>query len=686
MIAQVLLPIPGAGGFDYLVPLGMEVHPGQWVRVPFGKRTVLGIVRTVKATSEYQGRLLPLLGVEGEVLPEPFFPPLEAIFAESAVAPGLALSRLLPKPARSRVRHWVLTMPPAQALSLAEDLEGHAPREAQVLRALALGTASPPKGSTAVFRRLLERGLVQQTPLPFTFSYSEVPRKVIPTGEQEEAIAAITRSLGEGKTFLLFGPPASGKTEVYLSGARASLAQGGGALLLAPEVSLLPQLWARARLSLGQAPALYFGELPAGERWRVWQEALAGRARAVVGTRSAVFLPLSRLGLIVLDEEGEPAYKEEMAPHYHARRVAEARASWEKATVVLGSAAPSVETFFRAQQGEITLLPLTQRLAGTPPEVSTAPKEEEAIGPRLREAMARHLAAGGQILLFINRLGFFTGAACRRCENILRCPDCEVPLAFHLPERLFRCPACGRGSPEPSCPKCDSTRFRLFGTGTERVEHEAKAISPTARVARLDAETASERDQILAALARGEIQILVGAQMVGKGLDFPGITLVGIIDADQMLASPTFYAAERTFQLLTAAIGRAGRGEKPGEVVVQTNMPEHYAIAKALRADYLGFFQEELRFRELLRYPPFSRLVRIRTTGRKAEEVALKLVDTLREHGLEALGPARLHPLRNKPRWQILVRGGENLPLQVREALPSLPPGVGVEPDPLWLG
>lgn len=227
---------------------------------------------------------------------------------------------------------------------------------------------------------------------------------------------------------------------------------------------------------------------------------------------------------------------------------------------------------------------------------------------------------------------------------------------------------------------------RTSGACTERVEHEAKKLFPEARIARLDEETAHERDRILSSLAKKELDILVGAQMIGKGLDFPGITLVGIIDADQLLAMPTFYAAERTFQLLLSAIGRAGRGAKPGEVLVQTNMPDHYAIAAALRGDYESFYQEEIKFRKLLRYPPFSRLVRILISGKKAEAHGEKFAGILRDAGLEVLGPAKLHPLRGEPRLQLLVRGGKDVPLLVRKALQKIPQNVRVEPDPLWLG
>ncbi len=626
MIAFVLLPIPGTTGFDYRVPEGMTVNPGDWVEVPFGKRVLFGIVQEIRERPEYPGELQTIIRSFGPALPPRFFPLLRKVSDEACTSLGMTIAHVVPKPVVARA---------------------------------------------------------SATRLPF--SYTEAEKHVELTSEQKAAVATATEALGKGGKFLLFGPPAAGKTEVYLAVARAVLELGQQALLLEPEISLLPQLWARTSRALHTPPAVYHGELPPGERFRLWTKALKGEIRCAVGTRSAVFLPFPRLGLIVVDEEGEPGYKEERAPHYHARAVAEERA--EEGVVVLGAASPAVETFFRAEQGEIRLLRLFRRVAGQQPEIKAVTKAaEEVIGPELRQAMARHIADGGQVLLFLNRLGYFTGASCRRCGEILRCPGCEVALAFHLAEKTFRCPACGQNFPDPACRRCGATRFRLFGAGTERVEHEAKKLFPEARVARLDEETARDRDRILSGLARGELDILVGAQMVGKGLDFPDVTLVGIIDADQLLALPTFYAAERAFQLLVSAIGRAGRGKKPGEVLVQTNMADHYAIASAIRGDYQGFYQEEIKFRKLLRYPPFSRLVRILASGKRAESQMEKIAGIIREAGLEVLGPAKLHPLRGEPRVQLLVRGGRDVPLLVRKALQKIPQNVRVEPDPFWLG
>ena len=679
MIARVALPIPGAGPFDYLVPEGMEVGVGDRVLVPLGKRRLWGVVVELPLASPHPGELQRIEASQGRVIPPRQLPLFAQVAADSFVSLGLALGRLIPPQARSRAKRYVLTVPPGEAQRLLEGLKRRAPAQARALQAVLSGEAPP----AAAARALLRKGVLRPEPLPFSFPLREARVEPALTPGQEQALEAVSR--GAGETFLLFGPPGAGKTEVYLRAAREVLTCGCTALLLEPEVSLLPQLWARAEAALAEEVALYFGELPAGQRWRVWQGALEGGIRAACGTRSAAFLPLPELGLVVVDEEGEPAYKqEEMAPYYHARQVARARAG-QGATVVLGSAAPQVETYFAAEKGEIELLPLPERVVGAPPRVLLVPKGEEVIGPELQAAMDRHLARGGQVLLFINRRGFFTGAACRGCGAVLRCPGCEVPLAFYLAGRAFRCHVCGRTYPEPRCGHCGGERFRLFGVGSERVEFETRRLFPSLSVARLDTDTAPRRGEILAALARGEIDVLVGTQMVGKGLDFPRITLVGVIDADGLLSLPDFRAGERAFQLLLAAAGRAGRGPWPGEVIVQTAQPDHYAIRFAARGDYLGFYREELRFREPLGYPPFSRLVRLWVEGGRAEAKAGKLARQLEGAGLEVLGPVRLHPRRGVPRWQLLLRGGSELLRQLKEALPQLPPGVKVDPDPVRL-
>lgn len=696
MIAKVALPIPGVPPFDYEVPVGMGLGVGHRVKVGLGKRTLWGIVVALSEEAEHRGPLRPVLEDGGPALPYWELPLFEELSQRYFVSLGMCLERAVPRAARPRARRLALGIPLAEAQRVLAELKGRAPAQARALeRALAgpveEGAMRAEAGvSPATIRVLVRKGILRPESLPFSFPLREPPKRVRLTPAQERAVEAISAALGRGGAFLLFGPPASGKTEVYLRAARRALEAGGDALLLEPEISLLPQLWTRAQNALSPVepwPRLYFGEMPPGERWRTWEDALRGRARAAVGTRSAAFLPFGRLSLFVLDEEHEPAYKEEMAPHYHAREVGELRAAAEGAVLLLGSATPAVETFFRAERGDYRLLQLPGRVVGEGPEVRAVPLPRDGvIAEPLREAMERHLAAGRQVLLFLNRIGFFTGAACRDCGAVLRCPRCEVALVFHLAEKTFRCHACGEAFPRPRCPRCGGQRFRLFGAGTERVEHEARRLFPRARVARLDSETAPRRAEILGALAAGAIDILVGTQMVGKGLDFPRIALVGVINADGLLSAPDFRAGERTFQLLVAAAGRAGRGEERGEVIVQTDNPDHYAIAHALRGDYRGLYEAEISFRRGLRYPPFARLVRLLFAGKGARGQAEKYGELLRGEGLEVLGPARLLPLRGVPRYQLLVRGEGEIIGRLRELLPRLPPNTRVDPDPLWIG
>lgn len=697
MIAKVALPIPKIAPFDYEIPVGMEVEVGHRVLVPLGKRTLWGIVVALSDVPEHRGPLQPILRDEGPVISAEKIGLLEEVAERYFVSLGLSLERTVPKRAKPRARRLSLGIPIYVAQGLLKELSRRAPAQA---RALKVAMAGPMEErelrarasvSASTISTLVKKGFLRPESLPFSFPLREEAKRIELTPHQERTLEAIFQGIGEGKRYLLFGPPAAGKTEVYLRAAAAALERGTNVLLLEPEVSLLPQLWTRVQNALSAwepHPRLYFGEMPPGERWRTWEDVLRGKARVAVGTRSASFLPFRKPGLFVLDEEHEPAYKqEEMAPHYHAREVGELRAEQEGVALLLGSATPSVETFFRAERGDYELLELPERVVGERPEVRAVPLGPgEVITEPLREAMERHLAAGRQVLLFLNRIGFFTGAVCRECGVVLRCSTCEVALVFHLAEKTFRCHACGRSYPEPVCSRCGSRRFRLFGVGTERVEHEARVLFPRARVARLDSETAPRRADILRALSAGEIDILVGTQMVGKGLDFPRITLVGIVNADGLLSAPDFRAGERTFQLIAAAAGRAGRGEKRGEVIVQTNNPEHYAIAHALKGDYCALYRDELSFRKGLGYPPFGHLVRVLFEGKRAEERAGKHGERLAREGFEVLGPSRLLPLRGIQRYQLLIKASDGELPRLREALKGLPQNTKVDPSPIWIG
>jgi len=521
------------------------------------------------------------------------------------------------------------------------------------------------------------------------------------TPEQETAVAAVTAACaGGGGAFLLHGVTASGKTEVYMRAAATVLAQGRSAIMLVPEIALTPQtidvFWRR----FGPRLAILHSALSAGERHDQWRRARSGDATLVIGARSAAFAPVPRLGLIVVDEEHESTYKQEDAPRYHARDVALRRAAAEGAVAILGSATPSVESFHAAAAGRLTLLRLTTRIDERPlPAVTVVDMREELkAGNRsmfsraLAAAAAKRLAQNEQIILFLNRRGHSTFVLCRECGHVMRCPHCDVSLVLHAPGSLLRCHYCGFSRPAPTvCPSCKGTKIRFFGVGTQRVEEEFCRLHPGARVVRMDVDTTRRKgshEALWRAFRDGAAQVLVGTQMVAKGLDLPSVTLVGVISADTALNLPDFRAGERTFQLLTQVAGRAGRGPLGGEVVVQTYDPGHYSIRAAQRQDYDAFYSQEIEARRELSFPPFRRLVLVQFSGGDAAATARfagRFVDQVRRAlpaGGEVLGPAPapLARIKGRHRWQAMLRGEDvwGLTAAARGVLEAARPPAGV--------
>jgi primosomal protein N' (replication factor Y) len=501
-----------------------------------------------------------------------------------------------------------------------------------------------------------------------------------PNAAQRAAISAIVGAARAGgyRGFLLHGVTASGKTEVYLRCAAEAIAAGGACLMLVPEIALTPQLVQRVRGRLGGDIAVVHSALPAAERRRAWAGMREGRVRVAVGARSALFAPLSRLALIVVDEEHDASFKQAEGFGYHARDLALLRAQRAGAVVVLGSATPSLESLHNAQVGKLTLLRLPERATPMPLPVVRLVDLRGAgrRSPRypflsrdLVEELGRTLARGEQAILFLNRRGFAPAAVCERCGRSVDCAGCGVALAYHRVRDALLCHYCGaeRAVPE-RCAACGGAEFDLRGLGTERVVDAVRALYPEARVGRLDSDVAPGRasEAVLERLRRCEIDVLVGTQMVAKGHDYPGVTLVGIVHADLGLHVPDFRAAERTFQLLTQVAGRAGRGESPGLVLLQTFAPEHYAIETAARQDYEGFARAELAFRAELGYPPFGHLALIRGEGRDERRVRAAMAELAGRLGgaAEAAGVALLGPcpaprprLRGRWRYQLLLRG-----------------------------
>jgi primosomal protein N' (replication factor Y) len=503
---------------------------------------------------------------------------------------------------------------------------------------------------------------------------------VTPTSEQQAAIATIEASLRDRRfeAFLLFGVTGSGKTEVYLRAIETALALGRTALYLVPEIGLTPLLARRMQSRFGDVLALLHSGLTEGERADEWRRVQEGRVKVVLGARSAIFAPLRDAGLLIVDEEHDASYKQEEHPRYSGRDLAVVRGQRLDAAVILGSATPSMESYHNALRKKYTLLTLTRRVAGAVlPLVHRVDMRREfeetgAAAPlsrRLLTALRERLERGEQSLILLNRRGFSTFVLCRACGQTLECGRCSIALTLHLRERRLRCHYCQDSRPVPaSCPECGSGHLHFGGTGTEKLEETVRSLLPKARLARMDRDTVRGRgaiEDLLDRVERGEVDILLGTQMIAKGHDFPNVTLVGVLTADALLGLPDFRAGERTFQLLAQMAGRSGRRERPGEVIVQAYDPDHHAVRSACEHDFEAFARAELVYRRTLQYPPFSALAMLvfrDGTYERAWERASVVAAGLRRsrpEDLQVLGPAPapLEKLRGRYRVQVLLKG-----------------------------
>lgn len=573
------------------------------------------------------------------------------------------------------------------------------------------------QASAASLRGLVDKGLVQASEITVRRAPTQSPTVFTTpptlTPGQQSAANGLREYLdsGETQTVLLFGVTASGKTEVYLNAIAHCLEQGRSAIVLVPEIALTGQIVDVFMARFGEQVAVLHSKLSEGERHDEWRRMQAGKARIVVGARSAIFAPVQNVGLIVMDEEHEASYKQENTPRYNAKDLAFERARLSKATLVLGSATPSLESYFATKQSplpSISLLEMPDRIDNRPlPRVEVVDLREEfkqrksLFSQRLVEAMTDRLVKKQQIILFLNRRGYAQFVLCRDCGWTAKCPNCAVSLAFHSYDRSLKCHHCDFAGRAPVvCPDCGGMKVKAFGIGTEKVEEEVRAIFPTARVARMDRDTTAHKGahtRIVREFKQGDADVLIGTQMVAKGLDFPNVTLVGVISADTAINMPDFRAAERTFQLLTQVAGRSGRGQTPGEVIVQTFSPDHYAIQAAIQHDYPRFYKQEILFRQELKYPPYSRFVNLICADeneQKAEARATSLVgalERLNPQGVEIIGPsaAPLARLKNQFRFHVALRAPVDYPLSdlVRDALACLPTqdrlGLHVDIDPL---
>jgi primosomal protein N' (replication factor Y) len=544
------------------------------------------------------------------------------------------------------------------------------------------------RADLAALKKLSASGLIELDPSGAerrsalqTDSWAEADSSLVLTPAQSTVLDDLTKQLesGQFQTVLLHGVTASGKTEIYLRLIARCLERGRTALMLVPEIALTPSAQAQFLARFGSHVALLHSALSENQRHEEWWRIRRGEAAVVLGTRSAIFAPLSKLGVVIIDEEHDTSYKQEETPRYHGRDVAVVRARLAGALALLGSATPSLESYWNAREGKYRLAVLPERVEGRKlAEVEIVDMRQEfrethtqvPVSRRLHQEIETQLANHQQTMILLNRRGYSWFLLCRSCGQTVRCVNCSISLTYHRREHRLICHYCGYSAPVPArCPNCDSQHLYYVGEGTEKVEKKFAELFPGARVARLDRDVARRQGQfqhILEEFRRGKIDILVGTQLIAKGHDFPGVTLVGVVSADIGLGLPDFRSAERTFQLLTQAAGRAGRGESPGRVLVQTFFPDHYAIRMAAEQNYEAFFHKEMRFRRMMHYPPVTALANVIAHGAKLEQAAqvakhvgnfLIPLETQTE-GLKILGPtpAPLAKLQGRFRIQFLMK------------------------------
>jgi primosomal protein N' (replication factor Y) (superfamily II helicase) len=745
-IARVTLELALGKEFDYLIPaeLADRVEVGTRVRVPFGPRQVLGCVTALLDRSPHS-RLRPVLKVVGRpALITARVMELARWIAGYYCCPvELALRSVLPEAVRKEDAGWRERLF-VHALPGGHDRSQLTARQREIwslieewreipLQELVVAAATTPdtirrledKGLVHIGPRVTERDpyareiILPTQPLPLNPDQAAALERIIAALDNREGTTA--SEARQSKTFMLHGVTGSGKTEVYLQALAHVLHKGKGAIVLVPEISLTPQTVERFKARFCSGPdrtlvAVLHSHLSSGERHDEWHKIRDGRARIVIGARSAIFAPVEPLGLVVVDEEHESSYKQEEAPRYHARDVAVLRGQLEGAVVVLGSATPCLESYHNARIGKYALLELPQRADDKKmPLVRVIDMRQEVrkdkgipiFSQKLRDEIDGRLERAEQVMLFLNRRGYATSLQCPQCGYVAECPNCSVALTYHRARQTLLCHICGHQGRAPAqCPetKCRNPAIRFAGIGTERVEETLVKLFPKARVRRMDSDTLKRKEdyrRVLGDFRTGKIDILLGTQMIAKGLHFPNVTLVGIIYADQSLHQPDFRAGERTFQLLTQVAGRAGRGDVEGEVVVQAFTPFHPAIQHARRHDFLGFYEEEIGFRRQLKYPPLSRVALITLKGRNEEKVRLSAVHA--RHELEKLlgsmpdlvmagpAPAPLRRAETYYRYQIMLRVRQMVPLSRQlstfmETL-SLPEDVAtaVDVDPVNL-
>lgn len=739
---SVAVPVPALGVLTYRVPDELAMpHPGARVVVPVGPRTLTGVVLGEAAAADTAFTIKPIR----QLLDDRAFVPADVVKLTEWVSdyylagPGATLAAALPPHGLTarvdRFKTRRVAALTAAGIDFAARLAAHGggaaegPRLGKRQSECVVILAGAPDGlpastlaergiTSAALSKLKALGLVaiREERIdrdPFEHAVAAVtppaPREATPDQQQALETLLPLAAAGSFHVALVHGVTGSGKTEVYLRLADEVRRSGRGVLMLVPEIALTPQVAALFRARFGTAVAIQHSGLSDGERHDQWHRIRRGEVDVVIGTRSAVFAPLQRPGLIIVDEEHDTSYKQDETPRYHGRDVAIMRGKFAHALVVIGSATPTIESYTNALDGKYTLVTMATRVLGRPlarvtvvnmREEMAAAGEDVVLSRPLVSAMQERLDRGEQSIILLNRRGFATAVVCRQCTATLECPNCSITLTVHSRRDgwIGRCHYCNFSKPVPkTCETCAAPYMERVGFGTERVEAEVRKLFPSARIARVDRDTVRRKGslvEILAKVAARDVDIVIGTQMIAKGHDFPDVTLVGVISADVGLGLADFRASERTFQLLTQVAGRAGRGERAGEAIVQSLLPAHYAITLATTQNYRDFYDTEIKYRRAMRYPPqvamVNVVVRAGTFG-DAMEAARELADAARgAKGFAILGPAPapLTKLRGEHRAQFFLKGTSRKAM--REALqlavsrkPSLAKRISIDVDPL---
>jgi primosomal protein N' (replication factor Y) len=708
--ADVVLHLPITAIYQYLVPGEMRaaLQIGALVRVPLRGRSVNGCIvglsgeKKCESPKAVEQILSPGFAIEQELIE------LARWMAEYYFCSfGDALSCVSFigfNDCRKRFEKWMELIDPA-ILRNREILKTLTPRQREILdyfqnedlqRVKTSALHQDLNVSYSVIQGLVKKGIVRISEYPEERSdgYGTPAAPTAPHILNSCQRAAFDRILEKVKssqyaTFLLYGVTGSGKTEIYLQILKEVVDQGRQGIVLVPEIALTPQTVERFRSRFGDRIGVYHSQMSLGQKFDLWHAIREGRIHCLVGPRSAVFAPFPRLGLIVVDEEHEGTYKQNESPRYHARDVAVLRASRSGAAVILGTATPSLESYYNTKIGKFTLLTLPERIRKIPlPAVELIDMGKELIhkqgtgifSRRLEDAIQKRLEMGEQVILFLNRRGFANFLMCFSCDKPLNCPHCEVTMTYHKVGESLVCHYCGETQPVPNaCPYCGHEPLSHLGIGTQRLEEELQSKFPSARILRMDSDSLGSRKafiQTWKAITNGEVDILFGTQILAKGFDLAPVTLVGVISADHSLFLPDFRSAERTFALLTQVAGRAGRGDKLGEVIIQTYLPNHYSIVHAMSQDYSVFAERELKNRKALRFPPYHKLISVLFAGKNQKMVSERIIrfanlmrvfrNQMRLTDLSVLGPASspIGRIGDKYRYRLLLRGESIHPMQ----------------------